>query len=74
MPTRPANSPLGPAAVADLDRFFAIEATGCNSYLMRHGREEEFARLHALPDGALKSMGLTRDRLARYVFRDCFQR
>lgn len=69
-----ANSPLSPAAVADLDRFFAVEATGCNSYLMRHGREKEFARLHALPDGALKSMGLTRDRLARHVFRDWFQR
>jgi hypothetical protein len=74
MHLRPANSPLSPEAVAALDRFFAIDAPGCNGYLLRHGRETEFARLHALPDGALQAMGLSRDRLARYVFRDLFTR
>ncbi len=74
MPITPANSPLSPEAAAALDRFFAIDATGCNAYLMRQGRETEFARLHALPDAALAAMGLSRDRLARYVFRDLFQR
>jgi hypothetical protein len=74
MTMRAANSPLSPEAAAALDRFFAVDAPGCNSYLMRQGREHEFARLHALPDGALAAMGLSRDRLARYVFRDLFTR
>ena len=74
MPLRPANSPLSPAAAAAPDRFFAVDAPGCNAYLLRQGREAEFARLHALPDGALHAMGLSRDRLARYVFRDLFTR
>lgn len=73
-PLRAANSPLSPEAAAALDRFFAVEAAGYNAYPLRQGREAEFARLHALPDGALASMGLTRGRLARYVFRDLFER
>ncbi|MCF1708461.1 hypothetical protein L0V05_06490 [Tabrizicola sp. J26] len=74
MTFRAANSPLSPEAAADLDMFFAIEASGCNSWPMRQRREAEFARLHALPDAALAAMGLSRDRLARYVFREMFSR
>jgi len=74
MRPHPANSPLSPEAAAALDRFFAVDAPGCNGALLRHGREGEFARLHALPDGALQAMGLSRDQLARYVFRDLFTR
>ena len=74
MPLRAANSPLSPEAAAALDSFFATDAPGCNAYLLRQGHEAEFARLHALPDGALLAMGLSRDRLARYVFRDLFPR
>lgn len=73
MPT-PANSPLSPQAAAALDRFLATEAPGCNAYLLRRGREAEFARLHALPDAALHAMGLTRDALPRWLFRDLFGR
>jgi hypothetical protein len=70
---RPANSPLSPEAVAALDRFFSHEAPGpCHA--LRTAREGEFARLHALPDAALAAMGLSRDGLARYVFRGDFQR
>lgn len=67
---RPANSPLSPAAQRDLDLFFAVELSGCNSLIWRHRREAEFARLHALPDAALAAMGLRREGLARYLFRD----
>ncbi|MDT8854364.1 hypothetical protein RNZ50_04775 [Paracoccaceae bacterium Fryx2] len=73
MSLHPANSPLSPEAAAALDLFFAVEATGCNSWLLRQGREAEFARLHALPDAALASMGLTRDGLPRHLFRDIFR-
>jgi hypothetical protein len=31
MPLRPANSPLGPVAAAAPDRFFAVDAPGCNA-------------------------------------------
>ena len=72
MTFRAANSPLSPEAAAALDLFFAIEAPGCHSWPLRQCRETEFARLHALPDAALAAMGLSRDRLARYVFREMF--
>lgn len=71
---RAANSPLSPEAARALDLFFATEASGCNSGRWRQGREAEFARLHALPDAALDAMGLSRERLARYVFREMFSR
>ena len=71
---RAANSPLSPQAQRALDLFFATELTGCNSGTWRHGREVEFARLHALPDAALAAMGLQRDALPRYLFRDLLHR
>lgn len=67
-----ANSPLSPAAAAALDLFFATEAPGCNSWVLRQRHQQEFARLHALPDGALNAMGLTRDALPRWLFRHEF--
>lgn len=69
-----ANSPLSPQAQLALDRFFAEELSGCNSALWRQGREAEFARLHALSDAALAAMGLGRNDLARYLFRDILHR
>jgi hypothetical protein len=65
MPLRAANSPLSPEAAAALDSSFAIDASGCNPYLLRQGRDAESARLHSLPDGALHAMGLSRDRQPR---------
>jgi len=69
-----ANSPLSPAAAAALDLFFATQVPGGPSALMRHGREADFARLYALPDGALRCMGLCREGLAAHLFRDHFSR
>lgn len=71
---RPANSPLSPAAQHALDLFFTVEMAGGNSARWRHGREAEFARLHALPDAALTAMGLKREGLAHYLFRDLMHR
>jgi hypothetical protein len=69
---RPANSPLSPKAAHALDLFFAQEAPECNAWALRLGRESQFARLYALPDAALLAMGLRRENLARYVYRDLF--
>lgn len=70
---RPANSPLCPKAAHALDLFFATEAGGMNAYAIRRSREAQFARLYALPDGALAAMGLRRDTLARWLFADLFK-
>lgn len=69
---RPANSPLSPEAAQALDLFFATEASGVNGFVLRRSREAQFARLFALPDPALHSMGLQRETLARWLFQDIF--
>ena len=69
---RPANSPLSPEAALALDLFFATEASGVNGFVLRRSREAQFARLFALPDPALHSMGLQRETLARWLFQDIF--
>ena len=72
MPLRPANSRLSPRQSLQLDWFLAGTGLGCNPALDRPAREAEFARLAALPDGALRSMGLSRNDLPAHVYRDLF--
>ncbi|MFN4056622.1 MAG: hypothetical protein ACK4HW_00375 [Roseinatronobacter sp.] len=72
MTLRPANSLLSPAQAATLDLFLAVQGFGFNPAQGRGAREAEFARLDRLPDGALRSMGLTRAGLAAHVYRDLF--
>ncbi len=72
MPLRPANSPLSPGQSHQLDWFLASTGLGCNPAHSRAAREAEFAKLDALPDGALRSMGLSRRGLAAHVYRDLF--
>ncbi len=72
MPLRPANSPLSPAQSRKLDWYLASTGLGCNPSLGRAAREAEYARLDALPDGALRSMGLSRPTLPAFVYRDLF--
>ena len=72
MPLRPANSPLSPGQSRELDWFLASTGLGCNPANSRAAREAEFARLDALPDCALHSMGLSRRGLAAHVYRDLF--
>lgn len=69
---RPANSTLSPTQSMQLDWFLAETGLGCNPSLGRRAREAEFARLSALPDGALRSMGLSRPSLPAHVYRDLF--
>lgn len=68
----PANSPLSPEAAAALDLYLCTEAPGFNISRQRARREREFARLYALPDAALRAMGLARADLPRWLFRDIF--
>ncbi|MFN7002107.1 MAG: hypothetical protein ACK4NW_01605 [Roseinatronobacter sp.] len=72
MPLRPANSPLSPVQSRRLDWYLASTGLGCNPSLGRAAREAEFARLDALPDGALRAMGLSRRCLPAFVYRDLF--
>ncbi len=74
MSRRPANSLLSPHQSMQLDWFLAGTGLGCNPAQDRAAREAEFARLSALPDGALRSMGLSRQGLAAHVYRDLFHR
>lgn len=72
MSFRPANSLLSPRQSLELDFYLASTGLGCNPLAGRSAREAEFARLDALPDGALRAMGLTRQGLAAHVYRDLF--
>lgn len=74
MSLRPANSPLSPRQAMQLDWFVASIGLGCNPANRRAAREAEFARLDALPDGALRAMGLSRGGLPAHVYRDLFPR
>lgn len=72
MPFRPANSPLSPVQSRRLDWYLASTGLGCNPATGRAAREAEYARLDALPDGALRAMGLSRRCLPAFVYRDLF--
>lgn len=72
MSLRPANSLLSPGQSQRLDWFLASTGLGFNPTQGRAAREAEFARLDALPDGALRSMGLSRCHLPAHVYRDLF--
>ena len=53
-----------------LDAFFAGLGMGFNAYLQRRARIGEIQRLNAMSDAQLAEMGITRDRIPHYVFRD----
>lgn len=55
-----------------LDVFFTGLGQGINAYVERRSRMEELQRLDAKTDEELAKMGLTRDEIPRYVFRDLF--
>ncbi len=67
---RPANSPLSPAQSAALDWYLAAQGLGFNPAQDRPAREAALAHLEALPDGALRAMGLQRDALPEHVYSD----
>jgi len=51
-------------------RVLASIGAGFSALLTAQSRQAELQRLHAKSDAELAAMGLTRDRIAEYVFRD----
>lgn len=58
--------------MARVDAFFATLGQGMNAYMHRKSRMDEIEALHAKTDAELAAMGITRDRIPHYVFRDTF--
>jgi uncharacterized protein YjiS (DUF1127 family) len=61
---------LSPDLRAQADRFFARMGQGFNGYVERLSRRSEVERLDAMSDAELAKLGITRDRIVAYVFRD----
>jgi len=55
-----------------LDMFFAGLGMGFNAYSMRRARMREIQQLNACSDAQLSRIGISRDDIPRYVFRDIF--
>lgn len=71
MATTATTKALGTAKTGRASFFDAI-AKGFNAYLERQSRTAEIKRLNAMTDEQLASLGISRDRIAQYVFRDMF--
>lgn len=54
------------------DLFFAALGRGFTVYVERKSRAREIAALNAKTDEQLAAMGIRRDQIAVYVFRDMF--
>ena len=52
--------------------FFKALGQGLAAYMERHARMAEINRLNAMTDEQLAELGVKRDRIAQYVFRDRF--
>lgn len=53
-----------------IDAFFTRIGQGMNAYVESHSRRDRIEALEAKSDEELARMGLTRDRIVAYVFRD----
>lgn len=53
-----------------IDATFARVGQGLNAYVESHSRRDQIEALEARSDEDLARMGLTRDRIVAYVFRD----
>lgn len=53
-----------------LDLFFTQLGQGLNAYMESRSRHAEIAALEAKSDEELAKLGITRDRIVHYVFRD----
>lgn len=56
--------------LARIDAFFVALGQGVNAYRMRESRMAEIRRLNAKSDAELLALGVTRDTIPQYVFRD----
>ena len=57
---------------AQMDSFFASMGQGFNAYLERRSRTTQIEALNAKSDEELAKLGITRDGIPAYVFRDLF--
>lgn len=55
---------------ATIAAFFARLGEGSKAYMAAQARAEEYERLNAMSDAQLAAQGLTREGIARHVFRD----
>lgn len=55
-----------------IDAFFVSLGQGLNAYARSRSRADQVQALNAKSDKDLAAMGLTRDDIPRYVFRDMF--
>ncbi|MBY6088865.1 hypothetical protein ACX9MO_13080 [Pseudooceanicola sp. 502str34] len=55
-----------------LDNFFAAIGQGFNAYLERRARIDQIHALNQKSDDELAKLGITRDEIPAYVFRDLF--
>jgi uncharacterized protein YjiS (DUF1127 family) len=56
----------------EADGFFTALGQGFNAYLERLSRTDEIRRLDAMSDEQLARLGISRDGIVKYVFRDRF--
>lgn len=68
------TAPAGTLAAVrgQIDRFFAGIGQGVNAYIEAQSRLPQIARLNAKSDEQLAAMGLSREQIPQYVFRDLF--
>lgn len=61
-----------PKMRALLDAFLSRVGQGFNAYMESRSRAGEINRLNALSDGELAKLGIKREDIPQYVFRDLF--
>ncbi len=62
-----------PTSLRDqIDHFFSSLGQGMNAYMERRSHMSEIIALNEMTDQELAKLGITRDEIPRYVFRDIF--
>ncbi|WP_323785826.1 hypothetical protein [Thalassovita sp.] len=73
MATHVTNLPIEKSGLRiRFDRFLAGISAGLSAYMERSSRIAEVEALKAKTDAELAAMGLKRENIAQYVFRDLF--
>jgi len=61
---------FSPRMRAQIDRFFASVGQGFNAYVEARSRRDQIERLQVMSDAQLDKLGINRDGIVQYVFRD----
>lgn len=64
------STEFAPSLRSRLDAIFARLGQGMNTYIEARSRRREIEALEAMSDKELADLGITRDRIVHYVFRD----